>query len=31
MKTLRQDGHRLVLEGVTSLPEIRRVTGDRFA
>ena len=31
MQTLRQDGHRLVLEGVTSLGEIRRVTGDRLA
>jgi type IV pilus assembly protein PilB len=31
MRTLRQDGHRLVLEGVTSLSEIRRVTGDRLS
>jgi type IV pilus assembly protein PilB len=29
MTTLRQDGLRLCLEGVTSLEEIRRVTGDR--
>jgi len=31
MRTLRQDGHRLVLEGVTSLGEVRRVTGDQLA
>ena len=31
MQTLRQDGHRLVLDGVTSLGEVRRVTGDRLA
>lgn len=31
MQTLRQDGHRLALEGVTSLGEVRRVTGDRLA
>ncbi|MGH2935187.1 MAG: GspE/PulE family protein [Gaiellaceae bacterium] len=30
MRTLKQDGHRLALEGVTSLSEIRRVTGDRL-
>ena len=30
MTTLRQDGLRLVLEGVSSLEEIRRVTGDRL-
>ena len=29
MTTLRQDGLRLCLEGVSSLNEIRRVTGDR--
>lgn len=29
MRTLRQDGYRLVLEGVTSVNEVRRVTGDR--
>jgi type IV pilus assembly protein PilB len=29
MTTLRQDGVRLCLEGVSSLEEIRRVTGDR--
>jgi type IV pilus assembly protein PilB len=31
MTTLRQDGLRLCLEGVSSLEEIRRVTGDRLA
>jgi type II secretory ATPase GspE/PulE/Tfp pilus assembly ATPase PilB-like protein len=31
MKTMRQDGLRLALEGVTSLAEIRRVTGDRLS
>jgi type IV pilus assembly protein PilB len=31
MATLRQDGIRLCLEGVSSLDEIRRVTGDRMA
>jgi type IV pilus assembly protein PilB len=31
MRTLKQDGNRLVLEGITSLSEIRRVTGDRLA
>jgi type IV pilus assembly protein PilB len=30
MTTLRQDGMRLVREGVSSLDEIRRVTGDRL-
>jgi type IV pilus assembly protein PilB len=30
MITLRQDGIRIVLEGVSSLDEIRRVTGDRL-
>jgi type IV pilus assembly protein PilB len=30
MTTLRQDGIRLVLEGTSSLDEIRRVTGDRL-
>ena len=30
MTTLRQDGLRLCLEGVSSLDEIRRVTGDRL-
>jgi type IV pilus assembly protein PilB len=30
MTTLRQDGVRLCLEGVSSLEEIRRVTGDRL-
>jgi type IV pilus assembly protein PilB len=31
MTTLRQDGVRLCLEGVSSLEEIRRVTGDRLS
>lgn len=31
MTTLRQDGMRLCLAGVSSLDEIRRVTGDRLA
>jgi type IV pilus assembly protein PilB len=31
MLTMKQDGLRLALEGVTSLTEIRRVTGDRLA
>jgi type IV pilus assembly protein PilB len=31
MVTLREDGARLVLEGVTSLDEIRRVAGDLVA
>jgi type IV pilus assembly protein PilB len=30
MTTMRQDGLRLCLEGVSSLEEIRRVTGDRL-
>jgi type IV pilus assembly protein PilB len=30
MRTLNQDGRRLVMEGVTSLSEVRRVTGDRL-
>jgi general secretion pathway protein E len=30
MQTLRQDGVRLCLEGVSSVEEIRRVTGDRL-
>jgi type IV pilus assembly protein PilB len=30
MKTLRQDGIRLCLAGVSSLDEVRRVTGDRM-
>jgi type IV pilus assembly protein PilB len=30
MTTLRQDGVRLVVEGVSSIDEIRRVTGDRL-
>ena len=30
MKTLKQDGNRLVIEGVTSLGEIRRITGDKL-
>jgi type II secretory ATPase GspE/PulE/Tfp pilus assembly ATPase PilB-like protein len=29
MRTLREDGIRLSLQGVTSLDEVRRVTGDR--
>jgi type IV pilus assembly protein PilB len=29
MTTMREDGIRLVLAGVTSLPELRRITGDR--
>jgi type II secretory ATPase GspE/PulE/Tfp pilus assembly ATPase PilB-like protein len=31
MTTLRQDGVRLCLEGVSSLEEIHRVTGDRLS
>jgi len=31
MATLRQDGIRLALAGISSLDEIRRVTGDRLA
>jgi type IV pilus assembly protein PilB len=30
MQTLREDGLRLVLDGTSSLEEIRRVTGDRL-
>jgi type IV pilus assembly protein PilB len=30
MLTLRQDGIRLCLDGISSLDEIRRVTGDSF-
>jgi len=30
MATLRQDGYRLALAGISSLDEIRRVTGDRL-
>ncbi|MHB1243742.1 MAG: ATPase, T2SS/T4P/T4SS family, partial [Gaiellaceae bacterium] len=29
MTTMRQDGIRLALAGVTSLAEVRRVTGER--
>lgn len=31
MRTLRQEGHRLAIEGVTSLSEVRRVTGGQLA
>jgi type II secretory ATPase GspE/PulE/Tfp pilus assembly ATPase PilB-like protein len=31
MTTLRQDGLRLCVEGITSLDEVRRVVGDRIA
>jgi type IV pilus assembly protein PilB len=31
MKTMKQDGLRLALEGVTALSEIHRVTGNRLA
>ncbi len=31
MTTLRQDGIRLALAGVSSLDEVRRVTGDRLS
>jgi type IV pilus assembly protein PilB len=31
MRTMKQDGMRLALAGVTSLTEVRRVTGDRLA
>lgn len=31
MQTMKQDGLRMALEGVTSLSEIHRVTGDRLA
>ena len=30
MQTLRQDGVRLCLEGISSIEEIKRVTGDRL-
>jgi len=30
MTTLRQDGLRLAVAGVSSLDEVRRVTGDRL-
>ncbi len=30
MTTMRQDGIRVVLAGVTSLAEVRRVTGERM-
>jgi general secretion pathway protein E len=30
MRTLREDGMRLCLEGVSTLDEVRRVTGDRL-
>jgi hypothetical protein len=29
MTTMREDGIRLVLTGVTSLSELHRITGDR--
>jgi len=31
MQTLRQDGVRLCLKGISSVEEIKRVTGDRLA
>jgi len=31
MRTLKQEGHRLIVEGTTSLTEIRRVTGGQLA
>jgi len=31
MATMRQYGIRLCLEGLSSVPEIRRVTGDRLS
>jgi type II secretory ATPase GspE/PulE/Tfp pilus assembly ATPase PilB-like protein len=31
MTTMRQYGIRLCLEGLSSVPEIRRVTGDRLS
>ena len=31
MRTLKQEGHRLAVEGVTSLSEVRRVTGGQLA
>jgi type II secretory ATPase GspE/PulE/Tfp pilus assembly ATPase PilB-like protein len=30
MRTMKQDGIRLCLEGIVSLDEINRVTGDRL-
>ncbi len=30
MTTMRQDGIRLALAGITSLAEVRRVTGERM-
>jgi type II secretory ATPase GspE/PulE/Tfp pilus assembly ATPase PilB-like protein len=30
MTTLRQDGVRLAITGISSLDEVRRVTGDRL-
>jgi hypothetical protein len=30
MKTLREDGVRICRAGISSLEEIRRVTGDRI-
>ena len=30
MTTMRQDGIRLTLAGITSLAEVRRVTGERM-
>ena len=31
MRTLEQEGHQLVIDGVTSLDEVRRVTGSQLA
>jgi type IV pilus assembly protein PilB len=31
MRTLKQEGHRLAVEGVTSLSEVRRVTGGQLS
>jgi type II secretory ATPase GspE/PulE/Tfp pilus assembly ATPase PilB-like protein len=31
MSTLRQDGIRIALAGISSLDEVRRVTGDRLS
>ena len=30
MRTLREDGMRLCVEGLSTVDEIRRVTGDRL-
>jgi type II secretory ATPase GspE/PulE/Tfp pilus assembly ATPase PilB-like protein len=30
MRTLREDGMRLCVEGLSSVDEIRRVTGDKL-